>query len=421
MTERRTPDRAARVGVLDDVSNAVLVSALERLDPQQRRCVELRFLQNLSVAEVARRMELTPAAVEDLQYRAMHALSRMISEGGDPAGRRSPAVGRLFDAGRAARFAQLLDGERGTGRHHRRSGGDDQLVELVQVGRLLRSVPLPGTPDPGFRRDLRAMLIATAQREGIGVTAQPAADQQPRPGDQAERSAKARARGAIIIGIAAGALALSGVSVGSEDALPGDALYGVKRSTEQAQLALAGSDLSRAQLYLEFARTRLKEARAVRDSDGAFLEALRAMDDDTRQGVRLLLGAAMSRPDPAALDLVERFDAEQSLLLTESNFAAGTPAAQAAVSESRLLLDRVRQRAVAVRAALSCGGGVLTTDELGPVPRTDCLGGSVVTMPSATPATVTPATVTPSAGPSLGPQDTGLLDELGRILGGLLG
>ena len=36
--------------------------------------------------------------------------------------------------------------------------------------------------------------------------------------------------------------------------------YNVKRSTERAQLALAGSDVSRGKLYLEFAGSRLDEA-----------------------------------------------------------------------------------------------------------------------------------------------------------------
>ena len=112
------------------------------------------------------------------------------------------------------------------------------------------------------------MLLATAEREGIGVTARPEPER-PRPRLRPRRGSagiarRPAARGAIVVGIAAGTLALSGVSVASGEAIPGDALYGVKRSTERAQLALAGSDLTRGQLYLDFARTRLPEAHAVR-------------------------------------------------------------------------------------------------------------------------------------------------------------
>ena len=48
-------------------------------------------------------------------------------------------------------------------------------------------------------------------------------------------------------------MAVSGMSAASENAMPGDALYGVKRSTERAQLALASSEVNRGQLFLDFA------------------------------------------------------------------------------------------------------------------------------------------------------------------------
>jgi hypothetical protein len=49
----------------------------------------------------------------------------------------------------------------------------------------------------------------------------------------------------------------------SNESVPGDPLYSFKRSGEQAQLVLAGSDANRGQLHLDFARTRLVEARQV--------------------------------------------------------------------------------------------------------------------------------------------------------------
>ena len=74
------------------------------------------------------------------------------------------------------------------------------------------------------------------------------------------------------------------MSAASENAVPGDALYGVKRSTERAQLALASSDLTRGQLFLDFARNRLAEARRRQgDSDG-FAGVLDDMDANTTAG-----------------------------------------------------------------------------------------------------------------------------------------
>jgi hypothetical protein len=137
---------------------------------------------------------------------------------------------------------------------------------------LRRRAPL----DPDFLTGLRAMLVATAVREGIGVTApapepeahpatrkrrtRPLADARPRTPSPSKAVRRARTRAAVIVGVAAGTLALSGMSAASGDAMPGDALYGVKRSTERAQLALASSNISRGQLYLYFARTRMTEA-----------------------------------------------------------------------------------------------------------------------------------------------------------------
>src|SRR4029450_7474125 len=119
-----------------------------------------------------------------------------------------------------------------------------------------------------------------------------------------------RARGAIVIGVAAGAMAVSGISAASENASPGDALYGVKRSTERAQLAMAGSDVTRGQLSLDFARTRLTEAAALAGT-GAFAGVLNDMDADTRQGVKLLTESAVARKDPAPLNRVVGFVAAQ--------------------------------------------------------------------------------------------------------------
>src|SRR5207245_7569974 len=93
-----------------------------------------------------------------------------------------------------------------------------------------------------------------------------------------------RARGAVLVGLAAGTLALSGMSAASGNAMPGDPLYGVKRSTESARLALAGSDISRGQLYLEFARNRLAEAQAIGPNGAGLSGMLDDMDAETRDG-----------------------------------------------------------------------------------------------------------------------------------------
>jgi Domain of unknown function (DUF5667) len=160
------------------------------------------------------------------------------------------------------------------------------------------------------------------------------------------------------------------MSTASENAMPGDPLYGVKRSTERAQLALASSDVGRGALYLGFAQTRLAEARLLGDD---LEQVLDDMDRDASQGVRLLTTAATGRHDRAALDLIDEFAAEQRTALQALAGEVGTADA-ARVASSLQLLDAIETRTEALREDLDeCGGAPATSlDALGPVPR-DCV------------------------------------------------
>jgi hypothetical protein len=407
----------------------------------------------------------------------------------------------IFSRRRAERFAQMLEEADGSPRHHARTRLDGELASLATIGRTATALrpafehdPM-FRPAPSFRAELRAMLIATAEREGIGVSAgNPAGDtsatvrlsrpltrhakaprrgryasSEPAPslatdGDHPVRRRAATlihrpGRRAVVIGVLAATMAVSGVAAASGGAMPGDPLYGVKRSTERAQLALAGSDVTRGQIYLSLARTRMAEAGTVYRDAGGFSAALNDMDGDTRQGVRLLTTAAADRRDPAALDAIDGFLTDQQRavggLLDKVNGNARTK-----VLGSLELLNQVGKRSAAMRTALSCGtptgGG---SDALGPKPR-QCSaaagsGGvsssdkspagsgssashSPKTDPTAGPgakaspsgATAsTPAEQTGQSGqptqsqsPSPAPSDNGgLLNELGRLVGGILG
>ncbi|WP_229400407.1 DUF5667 domain-containing protein [Micromonospora okii] len=278
----------------------------------------------------------------------------------------------LFSRRRAERFAQLLDEANGGRRHHVRSRADDHLAALVAVGRQLSTDPPPAEVDPDFRTGLRAMLVATAEREGIGAPAAASTEAVP-AGHRgsllpAVTARRARARGAILVGVAAGAIAVSGISAASENAVPGDALYGMKRSTERAQLALASSDLSRGQLFLDFARTRLDEAAALRGDQLGFEAVLGDMDSNTRQGVRLLTTTAAQRADTTGLTTVDAFVTGQRRGVTGLLDGASRPERDR-VRRSLALLDAVGTRADALRAAIGCKLPAPTaSDALGPVP-----------------------------------------------------
>ncbi|ATO18016.1 hypothetical protein CO540_22490 [Micromonospora sp. WMMA2032] len=275
----------------------------------------------------------------------------------------------LFSRRRAERFAQLLDEANGGRRHHVRSRADGELTALVEVSRRVTAERPTVEVDPEFRTGLRAMLVATAEREGMTAPAKAGAAGGLRGALlPAITGRRARARGAILVGVAAGAVALSGISAASENALPGDALYGMKRSTERAQLALASSDISRGQLFLDFARTRLDEAASVRDDRLGFSAVLDDMDTDTRQGVRLLTTVAAQRSDPTALDAVDTFLAGQrrvvSGLLDRPDHAD-----RDRTRRSLALLDAAGKRADALREAIACGlPAPAASDALGPAP-----------------------------------------------------
>ncbi len=275
----------------------------------------------------------------------------------------------FLDRRSAERFAELLDETGGARRHHTRGQADEELQRLVAIGNRLGAAR-PGAPvESEFRVGLRAMLVATAERDGIGRTAVDDAEPVDDTVEGVRRSIfgrRIRARGAIVIGVAAGAMAVSGISAASESASPGDALYGVKRSTERAQLAIAGSDVSRGQLSLDFARNRLAEAVAMDGNDPAFRTVLDDMDADTRKGVRLLNTSAVTNSDVKPLTTLNGFVTAQ-----RKAFAPAlddlTPANRDRAAASLALLEDVADRTEQLRGGLDCDRVTPSgSDDLGP-------------------------------------------------------
>jgi hypothetical protein len=269
-----------------------------------------------------------------------------------------------LDRRRAERFAQLVDSP-----DRLPASGDSPTddADLVAIGRRLSSVPIPGQVDPTFRAEFRAVLVAAAERQhaaraAADTTAQPApATRAARPSARLARARtllgsspearRSRTRRAIIAGIAAGAIAVTGISSASDDSVPGDALYGMKRSTERAQLALAGSDTGRGELLLGFARTRADEAHEVRGDAAAFDRLLTESDSQTIEAVSLLTRAAIERKSEAPLDIVARFVDRQRPVL--AGLPAGADLAEAARAEvSVAVLDAMANRVEKVRADL---------------------------------------------------------------------
>ncbi|WP_328462643.1 DUF5667 domain-containing protein [Actinoplanes sp. NBC_00393] len=276
----------------------------------------------------------------------------------------------FWDRRSAERFAELLDEAGGARRHHTRGHADVELDRLVAIGNRLTAARPSSPVDSEFRVGLRAMLVATAERDGIGRTADED-DFEPVPATAAAArrpifGRRIRARGAIVIGVAAGAMAVSGISAASESASPGDALYGVKRSTERAQLAIAGSDSNRGQLSLDFARNRLTEAVSMDGDDASFASVLDDMDADTRKGVRLLTTSAVSHKDAKPLTTLDGFVDGQRDAFGPALDRLSPDNRERALT-SLALLEDVAGRSESLRTGLRCERITPAgSDELGP-------------------------------------------------------
>jgi hypothetical protein len=160
-------------------------------------------------------------------------------------------------------------------------------------------------------------------------------------------------------------LALVGSLVGmslllSRDALPGDALYGVKRTAEAAELGLTFGDEGKALKHLEFASARVSEietlARRYPDRDsapvGSYLTALTDFDNDAAAGSRQLIAVATAA-DGGQLDALTSWAGQQSSRLTAAS-AQLPAAARNRGSASLALLDKITTRAGALTERLNC-------------------------------------------------------------------
>lgn len=281
------------------------------------------------------------------------------------------------DRRRSDRFAELLDERAGGRRSHRHNAEDQKLTgALALVGRVA-ALPDEPAPTDEFRVGLRAMLLAKIERDGVDAplsqdhtvsipsrqVGQALADAtHPR-----RPSRTSRLRLVLLGGVTVGAVALSGVSAASSDALPGDALYQVKRSAEQAQLLVAGSDHGRGSLHLDFARLRLREATQIDPTlAGA---ALKDMNQEITTGVELITLSAAQRNDPSSLGILRKFVEQQQSQL-EASRAALAPAGDL-VAASETLLERVKARADTLARAIASRCEIDDKDDLGPYP-TSC-------------------------------------------------
>ena len=181
---------------------------------------------------------------------------------------------------------------------------DPELAELVALAVALR--PAPVTPRAEFRAHLRERLVAEpvpAQRRAAAAR-RPAA----RSGDERLPTSPGRPKGRRIVGLVTATVVASGAGTAyaSTAALPGDALYPVKRSLEAAERrVVAVTDEARGANLLDTADRRLGELEelvAVGAGGSAVERALTDFTGASEDGARLTLEAYDE--DPVADRLV---------------------------------------------------------------------------------------------------------------------
>lgn len=156
-------------------------------------------------------------------------------------------------------------------------------------------------------------------------------------------------RVAAATGAAALALSSGGVAYAADASLPGDTLYPVKLTVEDARLAFVSDRADRGRAYLEQASTRIAEAEAsldVGDPDAAVI-ALRHADDSAQIGADTLINSYREDGDVALIEQLTDFTTTHSSRLTSLSRRLDGEAADAAV-DALLVFERIKARASAM-------------------------------------------------------------------------
>jgi len=241
--------------------------------------------------------------------------------------------------------------------------------------RILASLDSPSTSE-GSRDAEQQPATTPAATAAVTVPAAPGTKRGARPANARGRTGpKTRdtkpgggvlsgARGRFAIAAVA-VLALVGSLAGmslllARDALPGDALYGIKRTAEAASLGLTFGDEPKALKHLEFATARVSEietlARRYPNPDdapvGGYLTALTDFDNDAASGSRQLIALATST-DGSQLEALRSWAEQQTTRLD-----AVTPhlpaAARGRTGVSLTLLDKITTRSRTLLTRMDC-------------------------------------------------------------------
>ncbi|MDQ2836324.1 MAG: DUF5667 domain-containing protein [Actinomycetota bacterium] len=271
----------------------------------------------------------------------------------------------------------------GAGRFAARSGDEHgrSAVEADLIARL-RELPVGPVPDSRFKAELRSQLVAIAPRIIAESDAEVPAATAARSPNRTGFLRTVRRPLIAVAGSATVLVLLLGLAVWmSNGALPGQSLYGVKRASENFQLSIAGSDTDKAKAYLQQATSRAQETDKLVGAAGTpssrvsslIASTLSNADSDTRNGMQLLGGAAVSQMSAAPLAGLGVWVQQQRTRFTDLQGRLPAGAAHTHVESSIALLQRVATRAAALQSRIGCSClSRAHSDDLGPLPCTSC-------------------------------------------------
>jgi hypothetical protein len=329
------------------------------------------------VDELARELEIVAmlrsrgaefAPRPDAKTRAKQRLMAAFAE--QHAGAR-PVVGMSSMAPGSADISAAADGEP-TALLDRVGDPVDATAETKAIP-CVEDEPEPA-PEESAEEPIERAELASVTELVPGTGRKPARRGRARRGASPASAARRRA---AIVGAAALVMmvALASTSVFlSRDALPGDALYGVKRVAEEVGLALTFDEEARAQRQLELAALRLDEvSQLVARNEQAAADAnllaqtIQEFGTATSEGSRTLLANEQVVAGGGIGDL-QAWAAAQAARLAALRSELPQPVVASADS-SIALLDQVLGRTEALQARADCSeiiSGIV--DGLGPLP-----------------------------------------------------
>ncbi len=219
---------------------------------------------------------------------------------------------------RAETFAHAVD--HGP-RHSSRLSDDPELEEAVELVGRLRTVGAVA-PRPEFSAELRHRLLEQAAARAATTTptmvrSTPDSSDDPPSGEDVDASVtdiRHRHGRRIRLVASTAALVLLGGGIGSaaaaQQAMPGDTLYGMKRSIENVATNVGIGDDSRGRRDLEHAKTRLSEVQALAGNGGSATTINGTLDDfsaQARKGVSRLVASYQQDGDASSIVAVTAF------------------------------------------------------------------------------------------------------------------